>query len=94
MLGRVKWFHEAKGHGFIITLAPPECAGREVFVHFSGIRPKMGGGGSSNSSNFRTLCMNEYVNFSLSQGRRGAQAVDVSGVMGGPLQCDSRIAFC
>ena len=79
-LGRVKWFQNKKGHGFIIVLQPKEAYGTEVFVHFSGLKPL--------KSLFKTLQKNEYVSFNMGQGKQGVQAVDVTGVMGGPLICD------
>ena len=50
--GKVKWFHEAKGYGFIQR---PE--GDDVFVHHSAIQ----------GSGFRTLREGEEVEFDLSE---------------------------
>ena len=60
--GHVKWFDKAKGFGFI-----EQENGEDVFVHFSAIQ----------SSGFRTLLEGQAVSFTLQQGPKGLQAVDV-----------------
>ena len=59
--GKVKWFNEAKGFGFIET---PEG---DVFVHHSAIQ----GGG------FRTLAEGQEVELEVAQGPKGAKATSV-----------------
>jgi CspA family cold shock protein len=61
--GRVKWFNDAKGFGFI----EPEGGGGDVFAHFSAI--VMDG--------FRTLKQGSRVSFDLVQGPKGAQAQNI-----------------
>ncbi len=60
--GTVKWFNESKGYGFI---SPEE--GKDVFVHFSEI--KMEG--------FKTLNEGQEVQFEVTDGPKGPQAVNV-----------------
>ncbi|MDD3223762.1 MAG: cold-shock protein [Clostridium sp.] len=62
MLGTVKWFNSQKGFGFITTEE-----GNDVFVHFSGIEEE----------GFKTLEEGEKVEFDLTQGQKGDQAVNV-----------------
>jgi CspA family cold shock protein len=62
MKGTVKWFNESKGYGFI---SPEE--GKDVFVHFSEI--KMDG--------FKTLNEGQEVQFEVTNGPKGPQAVNV-----------------
>lgn len=62
MRGKVKWWNDAKGYGFI---APD--AGEDVFVHFSTL--KMDG--------HRTLAEGQVVEFDVEQGTKGPQAVNV-----------------
>ena len=61
--GRVKWFNEAKGFGFIAREN-----GSDVFVHYSAI----------NGTGFRTLTEGQEVQFSITQGPKGPQAENVS----------------
>ncbi len=62
MEGRVKWFNEKKGYGFI-----ERDQGSDVFVHFSAI---MGDG-------FKTLTEGQRVEFDVEEGQKGPQAKNV-----------------
>jgi len=62
--GRVKWFNDQKGYGFI----EQEGGGGDVFVHYSSI---VGEG-------FKTLTEGEEVEFDLTQGPKGAKAENVT----------------
>lgn len=59
--GKVKWFNEAKGFGFI------EAGGKDYFVHFSEIL----------SQGFKTLIEGAAVSFIAGQGKKGLQAEKV-----------------
>ena len=61
--GTVKWFNEAKGFGFITTEG-----GEDVFVHFSAIQ----------GNGFRTLSEGANVEFEVTRGPKGLQAVNVT----------------
>ena len=61
--GTVKWFNEAKGFGFI-----RRDDGSELFVHYTNI---VGTG-------FRTLKEDDQVEFEVSEGPKGLQAVNVT----------------
>ena len=63
MEGKVKWFNSQKGYGFITTEE-----GKDVFVHYSGII----------SEGYKTLQEGEDVDFELTKGKNGDQAVNVS----------------
>ena len=78
-LGMTKWFSAKLGFGFI-TIQSGDDVGKDVFVHHTGIRPL--------NSNYKTLLKGEYVNFNIVESPNGRQAVDVTGVGGGPLMCD------
>ena len=61
--GKVKWFNDAKGFGFIT----PDGGGEDLFAHFSAI----------NSSGFKTLKENQAVIFDVTQGPKGKQASNI-----------------
>lgn len=63
--GKVKWFNDQKGFGFI-----SRDGEQDVFVHFSGI---VGEG-------FRSLQEGDEVEFEITDGPKGQQAVNVSRV--------------
>jgi CspA family cold shock protein len=60
--GRVKWFNEKKGFGFI-----SQDGGDDLFVHFSSIK----------QNGFKVLHEDDDVEFEIAQGKKGLQAVDV-----------------
>jgi CspA family cold shock protein len=60
--GKVKWFNENKGYGFITRQE-----GQEVFVHFSAIQ----------GDGYRTLNEGQEVEFELLEGEKGLQAANV-----------------
>jgi CspA family cold shock protein len=62
--GKVKWFNESKGYGFI----EPDGGGRDVFVHYSAIQ----------GEGYKTLAEGQLVEFDVIQGEKGPQASNVS----------------
>ena len=80
--GNCKWFNNKIGYGFI-TVMDGEHKGKDIFVHHTGVCTK--------NSNFKTLTKGEYVSLTISTGKNGLQAVEVTGVLGGPLMCDNVI---
>ncbi len=77
--GNTKWFNDKLGYGFI-TICDGEEKGKDIFVHHSGVKPL--------NSNYKTLRKGEYIQFNITNGMNGLQAVDVTGIKGGPLMCD------
>ncbi len=64
--GKVKWFNDAKGYGFI----EQDGGGKDIFVHFSAI----------SGDGFKSLKEGDPVKFEVSQGPKGPQAINVSRV--------------
>ena len=60
--GKVKWFNERKGFGFI-----ENDEGGDVFVHYSAIQ----------DSGFKTLLEGQRVSFEIEQGNKGPAATNV-----------------
>ena len=86
-VGRVKWFNNKAGYGFI-TVSDGERAGSDVFVHHSGIQVS--------NEQYKYLVQGEYVEFKVDKTEGGAheyQAGDVSGINGGKLMCETRRDF-
>ena len=87
LTGRVKWFNNKAGYGFI-TSTTGANAGTDVFVHHSGINVE--------SQQYKYLVQGEYVNFVLDKtesGNHEFQASNVNGVNGGKLMCETRREF-
>ena len=61
--GTVKWFNDQKGFGFIT-----DENGKDVFVHFSGL----------NMDGFKSLKENQAVEFEVTDGAKGPQAINVT----------------
>ena len=61
--GKVKWFNNAKGYGFVLA----ECAHEDLFVHYSSIE----------MTGYRTLRAGQEVSFDIQQGPKGLHAVNV-----------------
>ena len=60
--GKVKWFNEKKGYGFI-----ERESGGDVFVHYTAFK----------SDGFKTLTEGQQVEFEVVEGQKGPQAVNV-----------------
>ena len=61
--GKVKWFNNAKGYGFIL----PEDGGEDLFAHYSSI--EMDG--------YKTLKAGQDVEFEIMEGPKGSHAVNI-----------------
>ena len=60
--GKVKWFNDEKGFGFI-----EQAGGKDVFVHFSAIT----------GEGYKSLAEGDEVEFEVTQGPKGDQATNV-----------------
>lgn len=82
--GRVKWFNNKHGYGFI-TCSSSERSGEDVFVHHTALR--------TGEDQYRYLVQGEYVEFDWSKTDTGAhewQAAGVTGMGSGKLMCETR----
>ena len=86
-MGRVKWFNNKAGYGFITVTSGPKTDS-DIFVHHKAINVSV--------EQYRYLVQGEYIEFSLEQLKDSAhefQAVNVSGINGGKLMCETRREF-
>ncbi|MEM1432879.1 MAG: cold shock domain-containing protein CspD [Pseudomonadota bacterium] len=63
--GKVKWFNNAKGYGFIL----PDDGDGDLFAHYSAIQ----------MDGYKTLKAGQSVTFNIIQGPKGHHAVDIVG---------------
>jgi len=84
IVGRVKWFNNRAGFGFVTVLSG-EKKNEDVFVHHTGI--------IVSSEQYKYLVQGEYVSFVLKTSdstEHPYQAGSVKGVLHGPLMCETR----
>jgi CspA family cold shock protein len=83
-VGRVKWFNNKSGYGFISITDGPR-SGSDIFVHHSSINVE--------SEQYKYLVQGEYVEFQLKSMENSThefQATNVKGIKGGKLMCETR----
>lgn len=84
LLGRVKWFNNKAGYGFI-TVTDGTRSGTDIFVHHSAVNVE--------NQQYKYLVQGEYVEFDLirlESEKHEWQASRVSGIRGGKLMCETR----
>jgi CspA family cold shock protein len=64
--GRVKWFNNAKGYGFIL----PEDGGEDFFAHYSSIQ----------MDGYKTLKAGQLVSFEILEGPKGSHAINIQAI--------------
>ena len=82
--GRVKWFNNKAGYGFI-TVTDGDKKGTDIFVHHTGV--------VVDSEQYKYLVQGEYVSFELKKmdsGDHEFHAFNVRGVNSGMLMCETR----
>jgi len=85
LTGNVKWFNKKAGFGFITVCNEGEYIRKDIFVHYSAIRVT--------NSQYKYLIQGEYVDFTLLNVKNDKyefQASDISGVLGGPIMCETK----
>jgi len=70
--GKVKWFNNAKGYGFIL----PEQGGEDLFAHYSTIQ----------MDGYKTLRAGQCVQFDIVAGPKGMHAVNICALAEAPEQ--------
>jgi len=83
--GRVKWFNNKAGYGFITVTDAGNMKDTDIFVHHSGV--------VVDNEQYKYLVQGEYVSFDLKKMERGDHefhAFSVRGVSNGMLMCETR----
>jgi cold shock CspA family protein len=85
-IGQVKWFNNKAGYGFITTTSVSnEDTQNDIFVHYSTV--------VAENAPYKYLVLGEYVEFQLAKSantQHEYQAVNVTGIQGGKLMCETR----
>ena len=85
MIGQVKWFNNKAGYGFITTNGDTSEDQQDIFVHYSTV--------IADKAPYKYLVLGEYVEFQLTKStneQHQYQAVNVTGIHGGRLMCETR----
>ena len=86
LTGRVKWFNNKAGYGFVTVIDDGARLNQDVFVHHSVIKV--------DDPQYKYLVQGEYIEFDLSKTESSEkhewQATTVSGIRGGKLMCETR----
>ena len=84
LTGRVKWFNNKAGYGFI-TITDGDRTGTDIFVHHSAV--------CVSNQQYKYLVQGEYIEFGLVKVENSThefQAAEVGGIKGGKLMCETR----
>ena len=84
-IGRVKWFNNKSGYGFITFMNNEQYKGNDIFVHRSAI--------TSKQNLYKYLVQGEYVEFNvdkMANKEHEIQATNITGILGGMLMCETR----
>lgn len=87
IIGKVKWFNNKAGYGFITVSAEGDYMGKDIFTHYSAIKVT--------NSQYKYLVQGEYVQFDLEKSTSGSheyKAISVTGINGGELMCETRVS--
>jgi len=85
VIGKVKWFNNKAGYGFITVTEEGEYSGKDIFTHYTAIKVT--------NSQYKYLVQGEYVEFNLVKPESGSheyKAMSVTGISGGELMCETR----
>jgi len=85
LTGLVKWFNNKAGYGFIKVVGEESETETDVFVHYSNIKVE--------GLEYTYLVQGEYIEFDKAETdneEHKFQAMNLSGIKGGPLMCQTR----
>jgi len=85
VIGKVKWFNNKAGYGFITVTEAGDYNGKDIFTHYTAVKVT--------NSQYKYLIQGEYVEFELVKPDSGSheyKAMSVTGISGGELMCETR----
>src|SRR6056300_1008962 len=85
VIGKVTWFNNKAGYGFITVTEEGEYSGKDIFTHYTAIKVT--------NSQYKYLVQGEYVEFNLVKPESGSheyKAMSVTGISSGELMCETR----
>ena len=85
VIGKVKWFNNKAGYGFITVTSDNDYNGKDIFTHYTAV--------NVTNSQYKYLVQGEYVEFNLVKPDSGSheyKAMSVTGISGGELMCETR----
>jgi len=84
-IGKVKWFNNKSGFGFITVVSAGDFVEKDIFAHYSAIQLA--------DNQYKYLVQGEYVEFeitSTTSGEHEHQATNITGMLGGDIMCETR----
>lgn len=84
-VGKVKWFNNKSGYGFITFINSKDKANKDIFAHHSSLNVK--------DEIYKYLVQGEYVEFEVQKmttGEHEYQAINIKGIGQGDLMCETR----
>jgi len=84
-VGKVKWFNNKSGYGFITFIDSSDFKGKDIFAHHSSLNVK--------DEIYKYLVQGEYVEFGVQKmdsGNHEYQAMNIKGVLQNDLMCETR----
>ena len=84
-VGKVKWFNNKSGYGFVTFIDSSDFKGKDIFAHHSSLNVK--------DVIYKYLVQGEYVEFSVQKmdsGNHEYQAMNIKGILQNDLMCETR----
>jgi CspA family cold shock protein len=84
-VGKVKWFNNKSGYGFVTFIDSSDFKGKDIFAHHSSLNVK--------DEIYKYLVQGEYVEFNVQKMDSGAheyQAMNIKGILQNDLMCETR----
>lgn len=84
-VGKVKWFNNKSGYGFVTFIDSSDFKGKDIFAHHSSLNVK--------DEIYKYLVQGEYVEFSVQKmdsGNHEYQAMNIKGILQNDLMCETR----